>query len=74
MFEAVIRIAGGWSAGMLVIAALAEVINPFVLPRLQDGGLLHRSLSGLVLWLPVILTIAAVLKLVARGLSEQGVA
>jgi len=74
MFSAVIRVAGGWSAGMLVIAALSEVVNPYVLPRLQDGGLLHRSLSGIVLWLPVLLTIAALLKLVARGLAERGVA
>jgi hypothetical protein len=57
-----------------VIAVLAEVINPVVLPRLAQDGLLYRSLDGGVTWLPLIVTVAALLDLIARALAERRVA
>lgn len=59
---------------MLVIAVLAEVVNPYILPRLAEGNLLHRSFEGAVRWMPLIVTIAALLSLIARGLAERRVA
>ena len=73
MLGAVVRVAGGWAGSMLAISVIATVVNPHVLPRLQDGSLLHRSLSGAVTWLPLIVTIAALLMLIGRGLAESEV-
>lgn len=74
MFGAVVRVAVGWAGSMLIISVLAEVIEPHVLPRLQSDGLLHQALSGTVEWLPLIVTIAALLTLIGRGLAESEVA
>lgn len=73
MFGRVVRIAAGWAGAMLFISFVAEVINPHVLPRLTEGSLLYRSLDGVVTWLPLIVTIAALLALIAGGIAEQQV-
>lgn len=71
MFGAVVRVAVGWAGSMLLISVLAAVVEPHVLPRLQSGSLLYRSLDGTITYLPLIVTVAAVLMLVGRGLAER---
>lgn len=73
MFAAVVRGAAGFGGSMLVISVIASVINPHVLPYLQDGSLLKRSLEGTVTWLPLIALIAVLMALIARGLAESEV-
>jgi len=73
MFGAVLRTAAGWSAAIVASAVLAEVIGEFIIPTLETGTLLYDSLAGVTRWAPLIVTVAAVLKLVARGLAEREV-
>jgi len=73
MFGAAIRTAAGWAGGMLVISVLSEIINPVVLPRLAKGELLYRSLEGAVTFLPLLITVAAIMQLIARALAERRV-
>jgi hypothetical protein len=74
MFGAVLRTAAAWSACIVATAVLAEVIGEFVIPLLERDTLLFESLTGVTKFAPLIVTIAAVMKLIARGLAERQVA
>jgi hypothetical protein len=74
MFGAVLRTAAGWSAAIVGTAVLSEFIGDFIAPLLIRDTLLYNSLVGVSKFLPLIVTVAAVLKLVARGLAEREVA
>jgi ABC-type transporter Mla maintaining outer membrane lipid asymmetry permease subunit MlaE len=75
MFGKIIRAAAGFAGAMLVASVLAEVINPYVLPRLKENlgtdHILYTSLDGVTTWLPFIVLIALVLGLIARGIVES---
>jgi len=75
MFGKIIRAAAGFAGAMLVASVLAEVINPYVLPRLEENlgtdHILYTSLDGVTTWLPFIVLIALVLGLIARGIVES---
>jgi len=73
MFGAAIRIAAGWAGAMVVSSIVAQVLTNHILPRLSQPSLLYRSFDGTATWMPVIVTIAAALALIARGLTERGV-
>lgn len=73
MFGAVVRVALGWAVSMAVISVVVGVTDPYVLPRLQEGSMLYQSIDGTTTWLPLIVTIAALLTLIGRGLAESEV-
>jgi hypothetical protein len=73
MFGVVLRTAAGWAAAIVGTAVLAEVIGDFIAPLLAADSLLHESLTGVSKWAPLIVTIAAMLKIIARGLAEREV-
>jgi len=73
MFGVVLRTAAGWAAAIVGTAVLAEVIGDFIAPLLAADSLLYESLTGVSKWAPLIVTIAAVLKIIARGLAEREV-
>jgi hypothetical protein len=74
MFGVVLRTAAGWAAAIVGTAVLAEIIGQFIAPLLDSETLLYESLTGVSKWAPLIVTIAAVLKIIARGLTEREVA
>lgn len=73
MFGAVLRTAAGWAAAIVATAIMAEIVGEFMVPLLAEDSLLYESLTGVSKWAPLIVTIAAVLKLVARGIAEREV-
>lgn len=73
MFGAVVRVAAAWAGAMVGAAILSEVFGEFIAPLLIRDSLLFRSLAGVSKWAPLIVTVAAVLKLIARGLAERQV-
>jgi hypothetical protein len=73
MFGVVLRTAAGWAAAIVGTAVLAEIIGQFIAPLLDSETLLYESLTGVSKWAPLIVTIAAVLKIIARGLAEREV-
>jgi|APHM01.1.fsa_nt_gi hypothetical protein len=73
MFGAVLRTALGWSAAIVGTAILAEIVGEFLIPLLDEGSLLFESLTGVSRFAPLIVTVAAVLKIIARGLAEREV-
>jgi len=74
MFGVVLRTAAGRAAAIVGTAVLAEIIGQFIAPLLDSETLLYESLTGVSKWAPLIVTIAAVLKIIARGLTEREVA
>jgi hypothetical protein len=73
MFGAVVRVAAAWAGCMVGAAILSEVFGEYIAPYLIRDSLLFRSLAGVSKWAPLIITVAAVLKLIARGLAERQV-
>lgn len=77
MFGALARTAVGWAGGQLFLSVPAAVLSPYILPPIESelgaDALLYTSLNGTLTWMPVIITIAAVLKLIAAGINEGGV-
>jgi hypothetical protein len=74
MFGVALRTAAAWAGAILGSAILSEIIGEYVAPLLVRDTLLFRSLTGVSKWAPLIITIAAVLKIIARGLAERQVA
>lgn len=76
MFGALARTAVGWAGGQLFLSVPAALLGPYILPRIADGvgetSLLYTSIDGVMTWLPVLITIAAILKLIAAGVNEGG--
>jgi len=74
MFGAVARTAVGWAAGQLFLSIPAAILGPHILPPIADSlgtaHLLYTSLDGVLTWMPLLITIAALLKLIAAGVSE----
>jgi hypothetical protein len=70
MFGAVIRVTAGWAGAQLFLAVMTTFTER-TLPFLSDGTLIQRSITGVVEFLPLIVTIAALLVLVQAGLAER---
>lgn len=76
MFGATVRVAVGWAGGQLFLSVPAALIKPHILPTISDAlgqsSLLYSSLSGTLTWMPLFITVAALLKLIAAGQAEGG--
>jgi len=76
MFGALGRTAIGWAAGQLFLSVPAAILGPHILPTIESSvgktSLLYSSINGSMTWMPFIITFAALLKLIAAGVSEGG--
>jgi hypothetical protein len=78
MFGAFIRAAVVFAAGMLFSTVLKAVFEASILPVLASGlgksSLLYRSFDGVQYWMPLLVLLAVVLKLIARSTTESQLA
>lgn len=75
MFSKFISAAVAFVASMLLSTFLKVTLEPTVLPKIANSigkdSMLYRSIAGTITWLPVIVMVAIVLGILARGVTES---
>ena len=77
MFGKAVRAAAAFAAGMLVASVINMFLGSHFLPRLADSlgtdSLLYESLAAVNKWFVLIVLLAAIFGLIARGVTESQV-